>query len=268
MKLNPDLDGLATYRPLPDGTWQQILHIHRDGTAHALASDCAKDSQLLQRAWTGESVFDSGSLLAKGCRRVRSLQPVRDAAGRVEAVLEVEFSTARWTAAILRGRTFTFVRLYILAAMVGAALVIARQRRRFQEHLREEERLRESENRFRQLCETIPNIAVQGYDRQRRVTFWNHASEKLYGYTKEEALGRALEDLIIPEEMRAGVIEGIKNWHETGTAIPAGELILRHKNGGPVSVFSSHAMQRDSRGEPEMYCVDVSLAERDAPSPP
>jgi len=119
MKLNPDLDGLATYRPLPDGTWQQILHIHRDGTAHALASDCAKDSQLLQRAWTGESVFDSGSLLAKGCRRVRSLQPVRDAAGRVEAVLEVEFSTARWTAAILRGRTFTFVRLYILAAMVS-----------------------------------------------------------------------------------------------------------------------------------------------------
>ena len=39
----------------------------------------------------------------------------------------------------------------------------------------------------------------------------------------------------------------------------ASELVLRRKDGSPVSVFSSHAMRADARGEPEMYCIDVDL---------
>jgi len=122
-----------------------------------------------------------------------------------------------------------------------------------------EEALRESEKRFRKILEDVSNIAVQGYDEERRVTFWNKASEKLYGYSEEEALGNKLEDLIIPQNMRVQVQEFIQRWIEFGEKIPAGEFILVGKNGKDVPVFSSHAMIETANGK-EMFCIDVNLA--------
>ncbi len=118
--------------------------------------------------------------------------------------------------------------------------------------------LRESEARFRSLFEYTPSISVQGYDASRHVIFWNYASEKLYGYSQGEALGQRLEDLIIPDEMRQGVIDAINNWLSGGPAIPAEELVLRHKDGTAVPVFSSHALQTGPNG-PEMFCIDIDL---------
>ncbi|MGL4810100.1 MAG: LytS/YhcK type 5TM receptor domain-containing protein, partial [Giesbergeria sp.] len=47
--------------------------------------------------------------------------------------------------------------------------------------------LRESELRFRTLLHDIPSISVQGYLPDRTTTYWNKASEQLYGYTEQEA---------------------------------------------------------------------------------
>ena len=123
-----------------------------------------------------------------------------------------------------------------------------------------EERLRiESEKRFRKILEGVSNIAVQGYDEERRVTFWNTASEKLYGYSEEEALGDKLENLIIPPNMRDEVQRLVQRWIEFGEKIPAGESNLVGKNGKDVPVFSSHAMIETANGK-EMFCLDVDLA--------
>ncbi len=120
------------------------------------------------------------------------------------------------------------------------------------------EALQTSEQRFRTLFESMPSIAVQGYDAQRRVIFWNHASEKLYGYSRAEALGQQLEDLIIPDPMRPGVKDAVDSWLAGGPSIAASELVLRHKNSTAVPVFSSHALQQGPNG-PEMYCIDIDL---------
>lgn len=122
--------------------------------------------------------------------------------------------------------------------------------------------LRESERRFRNLVEDVPHLPVQGYDRNRTVIFWNHASEELYGYSREEAMGRQLEDLIIPAAMRQEVVEGVQRWIVDGVAIPAAELQLRTKSGSLVDVFSSHAMLRNARGEFELYCIDLDIREQ------
>lgn len=123
--------------------------------------------------------------------------------------------------------------------------------------------LQESEMRFRSLIEGVERVSVQGYDSQRRVIFWNKASERLYGFSAEEAIGQKLEDLIIPPEMRELVIAGTQQWLQSGVvSVPAEELVLRHKDGSPVPVFSSHSMQRSRSGEALLYCVDVDLSER------
>ncbi|WP_157174382.1 PAS domain-containing protein [Thiocystis violascens] len=64
------------------------------------------------------------------------------------------------------------------------------------ERLRAEAALHESEARFRGILEQLPAISVQGYDEERRVTFWHDANERIYGYRREEAIGRRIEDLI------------------------------------------------------------------------
>lgn len=123
--------------------------------------------------------------------------------------------------------------------------------------------LQESEMRFRSLIEGVDKVSVQGYDSQRRVIFWNKASETLYGYSADEAIGRQLEDLIIPPVMRELVVQGTRQWLESGVvSVPSEELVLRHKDGSDVPVFSSHAMQRSRSGEAFLYCVDVDLSER------
>lgn len=126
---------------------------------------------------------------------------------------------------------------------------------------RAEQAVRANEKRLRSLLDDVDMVAVQGYDEQRRVIYWNSASEQFYGYTREEALGQPLEDLIIPEELREQVIHDIHNWLVNGVPIPAGELILRHKDGSGVPVYSSHALQTNPFGEKELYCIDVDLSE-------
>ena len=124
------------------------------------------------------------------------------------------------------------------------------------------EALAESERRLRVLFEHTPAIAVQGYNSRREVVFWNRASEEFYGYSAQEALGRQLEDLIIPDDMREGVIAGVTAWVAGGPAVPNGPFVLKRADGSGIPVFSSHMLIRNAQGEKEMYCVDISLVEQ------
>lgn len=124
--------------------------------------------------------------------------------------------------------------------------------------------LQKSEARFRRLFDEVPAIAVQGYDQDRTVIYWNAASEALYGYSKDEAIGRKLEELIVPPAMRAAVVENIRAWVEDGVPIPSGELELMRKDGSRVPVFSCHVMQVTADARSELYCLDVDLSELQA----
>ena len=124
------------------------------------------------------------------------------------------------------------------------------------------QQLHDSEMRFRSMMEDIAGVAAQGYTMDGSVTFWNHASEKLYGYSADEAMGRNLLDLIIPPEMHDGVKAAMAEMIETGQPIPAGELLLKAKDGSVVPVFSSHALVKPVRGPTELFCLDIDLTER------
>ena len=122
--------------------------------------------------------------------------------------------------------------------------------------------LAQSEERFRGLLEHLPNVAVQGYDRNKRVFFWNLGSEVLYGYRAAEAIGRSPFDLIVPQEIQAGISADFDSWLAGGPAVPASELELHDKSGAKKYVYSCHVLRQSPSGEPEIYSIDVDLTDQ------
>jgi PAS domain S-box-containing protein len=119
-----------------------------------------------------------------------------------------------------------------------------------------------SERRFGSLLDAAPNLAVQGYDDELVCRYWNAASEQLYGWSREEAIGRSLLDLMIPAVMHDDVRAATRTMLDTGEAIPSGELELIRRDGSPVRVYSSHVYLKGEGKRDEFFCIDQDLTER------
>lgn len=124
-----------------------------------------------------------------------------------------------------------------------------------------DEDLRRSEQRFKGILQNAATVAVQGYALDGTVRYWNRASERFYGYSAEQALGRNLLDLIIPPAMHAGVSAALQRMAETGEPIPAGEIMLRRKDGTSIPVYSSHTLVHVPGHEVELFCIDTDLSD-------
>lgn len=121
--------------------------------------------------------------------------------------------------------------------------------------------LRASEERLRTLFEGIEQVAVRGYDENRHVTLWNGACESLYGYRAEEAIGKRVEELIIPKELRESFILEVERCFQQGSPLRAREWEPRCKDGSRVPVFTTQVLMRGTHVR-EVYAIDLSLVER------
>lgn len=118
-----------------------------------------------------------------------------------------------------------------------------------------------SEAGFRALLQVIPGVAVVGFGPDGTLHYWNQASERLYGYTADEALGQNVLDLIVPGESHENCLQLIRHLFETGQSTSAEERLLHHKDGSLVSVYASHAYVHIAGQKPEMFCVVIDLTD-------
>jgi PAS domain S-box-containing protein len=81
--------------------------------------------------------------------------------------------------------------------------------------LRREAALRESEAQLRAILEGALD-AVVGMDASGVVIDWNHQAVATFRYTREEAIGRRLSELIIPPQFREAHERGLEKYFETG----------------------------------------------------
>ena len=125
------------------------------------------------------------------------------------------------------------------------------------ERKRNEEALRRSETRFRSLFEEASSVAVQGYGPDGIIRYWNRASEHLYGYPADEAIGCNILELIVPPPIHEAVWDSITQLKPG----PAQELRLMRKDGSPVTVLSSFVAIATLEHQREFYCLDVDLSE-------
>ena len=116
-----------------------------------------------------------------------------------------------------------------------------------------------SEARFHKLFDDTQAMSIQGYRVDGSVVYWNAASERIYGYSTSEALGRSLFDLIIPHEMRDEVKQAVAWMFDNEEGIPPARLNLKHKDGSTVPVYSSHTVVSLPNDEPIMFCMDADM---------
>jgi diguanylate cyclase (GGDEF)-like protein/PAS domain S-box-containing protein len=90
-----------------------------------------------------------------------------------------------------------------------------------------------SEERTREVIETA-NDAFIAIDVDSCITEWNRQAEQTFGWTRAEAVGRQLAELIIPPVHRAAHAEGIANFLRSGVGPVLGrrvELTALHRDG-------------------------------------
>ncbi len=71
---------------------------------------------------------------------------------------------------------------------------------------------------------SVMGDAVVVSDVEGRITLWNKAAERLFGYTEAEALGQSL-DIMIPERLRARHWDGYRKTMESGITRYGSEVL-------------------------------------------
>jgi PAS domain S-box-containing protein len=96
-----------------------------------------------------------------------------------------------------------------------------------------EEALRKSEALKGMILETALD-AIISIDRAGLVQEWNPAAERIFGYTRAQAMGRPMDELIIPAALREAYQGGLANYLMTGVGSLLGrpmELTLQRADG-------------------------------------
>ena len=86
----------------------------------------------------------------------------------------------------------------------GTLVGFAKVTRDLTERRRAEEKLRESEERFRLLVQSVRDYAIFMLDPDGRVVSWNAGAERINGYTPEEIIGRHFSTFYPPADLEAG----------------------------------------------------------------
>ncbi len=143
----------------------------------------------------------------------------------------------------------------------GAPVAVA-SARDISHRIRAEQALIESENRFRTLLQEVPTLAVYGFGSDGKIRYWNRASEALYGFSAEEAVGQSVLDLIVPPVDQADAADRLTRILETSKAAEPRETVYMRKNGSRLPVMCTCLLVQLPGRDPEIYHLDLDLTER------
>ena len=87
-----------------------------------------------------------------------------------------------------------------------------------------EEALHEKEDQIQAIFNNAPD-AVVVVDSDARVKRWNPESEKLFGWRKEEAIGKTLNEIIVPPRYSQSHIKGMQIFRDTGQSKILGKTV-------------------------------------------
>ena len=222
--VNPGISDVYTIRSSPEGVRLMVdseTDYNRDGKLDQAREQRTPIGRLyeqadegMRRALRGEPAFTEEIVTDEWGVWVSAYVPLRDAQGRVEGALGVDYPAEKFVAAVAMGRErmiwllsvpllilgFTTATMGALRAEIGARRGVERQ-------------LRESEAHMRTALDSMP-FDFWVMDADGRYILNNAASREHWG----DSIGKTLADLVVPVDTRA-------MWERNNRRAFAGEIV-------------------------------------------
>jgi PAS domain S-box-containing protein len=96
-----------------------------------------------------------------------------------------------------------------------------------------------------------------------RILAWNRGAELIFGYVAEEAVGKPIDELVVPENRRAEARQALADVIEKGTILF--ETIRRRKDRALIDIDSTMRLVKSPAGQPSFIAVskkDVTQLKR------
>ena len=130
------------------------------------------------------------------------------------------------------------------------------------ERLHADETLRHTQASLRATLETTPHVAIQWFDADGRVVYWNPASEQMFGYRADEAVGKTLDQLIHTPEESAAFLAVLRAIARAGMVVGPAEYPFRRRDGSAGTCLSTTFAIPGPQGAPCFACMDVDISDR------
>ncbi|WP_353407028.1 sensor domain-containing protein [Pseudoteredinibacter isoporae] len=104
----------------------------------------------------------------------------------------------------------------------------------------------------------VPHLAVQGYDQAGKLIYWNESSCELYGYSVSQAIGKSMEELLIPQHYRGNFSTVFQRWIANTGVSPSRNCIRMNRLGQQIRVQTTQIVLANVQGDIELYCLDHS----------
>jgi PAS domain S-box-containing protein len=167
--------------------------------------------------------------------------------GEVVAVFGMDFDSRAWQIDLLtdvfKSGLLVFLFLIVLVFLIRMSVKNALLRSEIKLRKEVDEALYASETRMRSITDSAKD-AILMMDDKGLITYWNPAAEIIFGYNKDEALGKELHSLIVPEKYHLAHYSAMPHFLETGEGAAVGktldlEAIDRNKRVFPIQISLS-----------------------------
>ncbi|OWW20998.1 sensor histidine kinase [Noviherbaspirillum denitrificans] len=205
------------YGPYPGLGWTVL--VRQD------VNDAYEPVRRIQRTVLGSGIalallFSVAGLI--GARRIsRPMQDLAAAAERIQRRESAEIPVEHGTYAEVRTLAGSLNALVSNLLQKESALKELNQtlEGRVEQRTRELEhalsQVRANEKRIQTIIESAQDAFI-AVDLNGRITDWNAAAERMFGWRCDEAIGRTLVELVVPERFRGSFADAMRSFNETG----------------------------------------------------
>lgn len=124
-----------------------------------------------------------------------------------------------------------------------------------------EKELSQSHEQLLACIQNTPNVAVQWYNSKGEVLFWNGASERIFGWKTEEAVGKTIDQLIMTPEDKEFWLHKIRHLAKANTP-GTEEWSFRYRDGREGYCISTLFPIPSFDSETWFVCMDIEITER------
>lgn len=125
-----------------------------------------------------------------------------------------------------------------------------------------EEDLKISSSQIQAAINNTPYVSIKWFDLNGTIILWNKASELLFGYTKEEVIGKSFFDTVFGPEHKAFFEQFINQLNNSTAEIEPFEMNFNRKDGTLAWLLTTLFMIKNFENEKIIVCMNIDITEQ------